>query len=843
MANCPNCHAPLEEGAGFCGVCGTPVPKQVICSHCGQATAADGMFCERCGQPLAPAAQAPAVPEAPVVAAQPVVPAAENTAPADPQEAPEAEAPAVPETPAQVTCPHCGQATAADGMFCERCGQPVGTATGVPETPAAADSVDQTPAAEEAAPAQVVCAHCGQVTSADGKFCERCGQPIGSGEQPAAENAMPAGVPVPPAAAGTAYAAPADGAAAAQSPVKKVAAKIKALPKKILAIIAAAAVLVVVLLVAVIASVAGGDVKPPVLYYADGELQGVMQGKWNKPFEVTKDFSSLANDDYILMTQYSENGRYMFYLDGGGLYYRDLKKNNANTDGTKIDSEIEGYFQITPNGKRVLYIKSGKLYEHNLKEKQSLASDVIMFFMSEDGKTVLYQTDDGDLYTKAVGSSKEAVKIDSEAEIKSVSKDMKTLYYTKDGSLYVKSGNKDKEKIAEGDAVDTVIGFGGKEIYFFNDASLTGTAADYVDDDMKAADDAMTEPVAPEYPSREYPDFDDYRGEDGFIDWDAYNAAQDKADEEYDKAREQYDKDYEEYQTAREEYREKESRDSLRESLAEAEVTVPNYQLYYYDGSKATLVAENVTKGEVIRAKETPAIVYSKNGEADTSKVKLSEISSVSDVTEKIAAGETGEERFLAVKEKESTLEQDGASMFQFDAKGSTLYFVDMVEEGVGVLKAAQLGGNGVRKIDTIDEDVGGFFLRDKGDAVYAKDIADGSGDLYSGGKLLLSDVRLSTVATVKDSDKFFCLSDYSDSSSAGALQAVTNKAVKVKDDVHSFVVYSEKCVAFLSDYSTDRARGTMEVYTGGNPRKVADDVTYLVPKVGSLYDMLDQYM
>ena len=77
MANCPNCHAPLEEGAGFCGVCGTPVPKQVICSHCGQATAADGMFCERCGQPLAPAAQAPAVPEAPVVAAQPVVPAAE----------------------------------------------------------------------------------------------------------------------------------------------------------------------------------------------------------------------------------------------------------------------------------------------------------------------------------------------------------------------------------------------------------------------------------------------------------------------------------------------------------------------------------------------------------------------------------------------------------------------------------------------------------------------------------------------------------------------------------------------------------------------------------------------
>lgn len=94
--------------------------------------------------------------------------------------------------------------------------------------------------------------------------------------------------------------------------------------------------------------------------------------------------------------------------------------------------------------------------------------------------------------------------MDSEAELKYFSEDMKTLYYTKDDALYVKSGNKDKEKIAEGDDVNKVIGFGGKEVYFFNDASTTGTAADYVDDDMKSTDDAMVEPVAPEYPKREY---------------------------------------------------------------------------------------------------------------------------------------------------------------------------------------------------------------------------------------------------------------------------------------------------------------------------------------------------
>lgn len=777
MASCPNCHAPLEEGAGFCGVCGTPIPKQVICSHCGQETSAEGKFCERCGQPFGSVG----TPEVPVA------PAAENPAPAAQPAAPAPETPAAaPEEPVRVICPHCGQATAADGMFCECCGQPINAA-----------------------------------------------QPPVGGNAAAVPAAMPG------------YTAPVVGEAAApaQSPVQKMTAKIKALPKKILAIIAAAAVLVVVVLAAVIVSVAGGSVKPPVLYYADGELQGVMQGQWNKPFEVTKNFGGLLSESYAMMTQYSENGRYMFYMDGGGLYYRDLKKNNAKVDGTKIDSDIEGYFQITPNGKYVLYIKSGKLYEHNLKEKNSLNSDVEGFLLSKDGKTVLYQTDDGDLYTKAVGSKKDAVKVDSEAELKYFSEDMKTLYYTKDDALYVKSGNKDKEKIAEGDDVNKVIGFGGKEVYFFNDASTTGTAADYVDDDMKSADDAMVEPVAPEYPKREYPNSSDYKKEDGFTDWDAYYAARDKADEAYQKAREEYDRKYEEYQTAREAYWEKESRDNLRKSLKETEITVSNYQLYYFDGSKASLVAENVSNGGVYYAAETPAIVYGKVGETSASRVKLSEINSTSDVTSQITAGEPGDERFLAIKGTESTIEQDGAGSFKFDAKGSTLYFIDMVEEGVGVLKAAQLGGSGIKKINTIDEDVGAFYLRDKGDVVYAKDVKNGSGELYSGGKLLLSDVKLSTIAMVEDSNTFFCLSDYSDSSSSGALQAVSGKAVKVKDDVYDFEAYGEKCVAFLSDYNTDKSRGTLEVYTGGKPKKVADDVNAVVPKMGSLYDLMKNYL
>ena len=56
---------------------------------------------------------------------------------------------------------------------------------------------------------------------------------------------------------------------------------------------------------------------------------------------------------------------------------------------------------LTDGGKGVLYIKDSKLYKHNLKEKEKLASDVVGFIASENGKQIVYQDDESRLYFKS----------------------------------------------------------------------------------------------------------------------------------------------------------------------------------------------------------------------------------------------------------------------------------------------------------------------------------------------------------------------------------------------------------------------------------------------------------
>ncbi len=47
---CPQCHAPLPQGAKFCSACGTKLLTN--CPHCGEAVAPGSKFCPKCGQSL-----------------------------------------------------------------------------------------------------------------------------------------------------------------------------------------------------------------------------------------------------------------------------------------------------------------------------------------------------------------------------------------------------------------------------------------------------------------------------------------------------------------------------------------------------------------------------------------------------------------------------------------------------------------------------------------------------------------------------------------------------------------------------------------------------------------------
>ena len=48
---CPNCHAPVEPGANFCGKCGQGIPGgKIKCPHCSEDTESGSRFCGKCGK-------------------------------------------------------------------------------------------------------------------------------------------------------------------------------------------------------------------------------------------------------------------------------------------------------------------------------------------------------------------------------------------------------------------------------------------------------------------------------------------------------------------------------------------------------------------------------------------------------------------------------------------------------------------------------------------------------------------------------------------------------------------------------------------------------------------------
>jgi hypothetical protein len=224
MAICPNCGNTTAENAVFCDRCGTRLPQpqaapappapaaaSAICPACGAGNVPGEAFCDFCGSPLAapmpvetPAAAeaTPAPMEAP---AAPVAAAATVETPAPPEAAPvAAETPAAP-TGQGLTCPVCQAPIVAGEAFCSNCGASLAQPPLPPEpVPEAAPEAPASPLVPEVVtPAPVVapspltkCPVCNSDVEPGDTFCSNCGASLKAAPAPA-----PAPVAVPPAEA------------------------------------------------------------------------------------------------------------------------------------------------------------------------------------------------------------------------------------------------------------------------------------------------------------------------------------------------------------------------------------------------------------------------------------------------------------------------------------------------------------------------------------------------------------------------------------------------------------------------------------------------------------------
>ena len=703
-----------------------------------------------------------------------------------------------------IRCPRCNKELEDGSKFCDACGARIF------ET--------------------VFCPNCGEKTSTEFAFCQKCGAPIMEDTDSSKGSVAPTKLAT----------APSKSTIALSKPVKE-----KRSPKSTVVFGGiGVAVLAAIFLVVTLFSGSGNNHEYS-LYFKDGEIVYTDYSE-KGTFELTSrlfngesiDDAEMADNAHFLRyyIDFSEDGKRVFFpdrvdsdSDGITLYYRDIDK--PEEDAIKIDSEVTSY-AINSAGTKVAYVKGsdGILYINDLTDKEKIASGVASFNATDDLSKIGYLNDENSYYFWY--AKKDSVKLASDiTSIEKVDSDLSVVYYIKDGSLYKYSENgEDTEKIAS-DISEIIKIYDSGEIYYTKADSVETSLLDYVTDDMKDADAATTKPVSPDYPdSPDYPSWWDY-----------------DTVEEYDAAYSQYEADYEayaavcdqiyaEYEAAYDAYRAKRDRDTLRQNLENVTVENTVYTLYFFDGKEASIVTDALaSEYDLTCASDKPVVSLPIYNQANVQKVKLSEVSTSSEVSDMVkAARRSSVERCIAVGTSLSVLEQTDARQFIFTPNGSTIYFLDDISDSnCGDLYKAAIADGQVGNPEMYDSDVSNwviyFSATDKLTYYKNVDVADSKGDLYINGEEIDYDVYLWNVSHQDDVVLYY--TDWNSEKNFGTLKMYENGTkTKIADDVHDFESTGDGDILYLYDYSVNYYTGTLYLYNNGKPKKIDDDVVALIP-------------
>ncbi|MCI8417932.1 MAG: zinc ribbon domain-containing protein [Lachnospiraceae bacterium] len=713
-----------------------------------------------------------------------------------------------------IFCPNCGQKTSTEFAFCQSCGASILEDT-TPEAPLVIEAPQNNGT-------QISCPNCGKKLPEGTQFCDGCGSKIfeiifcpNCGQKTSTEFAFCQNC----GASITNSLVPTDTKVKPKKPI----------PKK--AFLFGGIGLVAVLLLVFIASLflKGGGDKPYGLYLRDGEVFYSELSK-KEPLEIT---SKLANGEYVSDAEmayaadtlgsyitFSEDGKRIFYpdrlgsdSDGITLYCRNMKK--PKQEPIRIDSDVMLY-TVNQAGNCVTYLKGydGILYQHNLEEKEKIASDVMSFQVSEDGKKIGYYNEDGYYIWRA---GKDTNKLASDiSSLVYVSEDISVIYYIKEGGLYRQADDgSDKEKIAS-DVSRVVTVYDSGEIYYTKAENTQKPLMDYVEDDMAASDSIMLEPERPEYPS--YWDFE--------------------TTDEYNAAVKQYELAYQVYEQDKQVYQEKVQRDRMREELNQMTMDETAYLLYFYNGTEESLVTDGLSdEYDVTYAADSPVLTLPVYNQSETPQIKLSKLENTYQVYDLVQeALYSVSERYLAVKNELTVIDQIQAQAFRITPAGDAVYFLDEVaEDGYGDLYKMEISSKSINSPSLYDSEVYNsslyFVSGDK--LIYYKNVDNDSrkGDLFLDQKEIDYDVSLYSVSYSEDSGSLLYYTDWNSERSYGTLKTSKNgKSTKIADDVHQFLSLDNGDVLYLYDYSSNYYKGTLYLYRKGKAQKLDDDVVAIIP-------------
>lgn len=702
-----------------------------------------------------------------------------------------------------MVCKTCGKASEPGSRYCEACG------AGLPQL--------------------VFCGQCGSAMGMDCAICSSCGAAVG-----------------PP---------------AFPQPSFPPAAQKKGRRGLVLGICAAAGAV----LIAILVWLAFPKETVPAqygLYLKDGELfyRDVAQ---EEPIQITQNLCQGDDPSAYLLNSYvkiSRDGSRIFYPDrmetadasSYSLYTRRLDEPEA--EGEKIDANVHKY-AINETATLVTYTRGGnqggsgsELCQSDLTDREKLASDLMdsRFYVSDDGKQIVYVNTDGTIYHQTPGGDRERMgNIDPEWDsFLHVTQDRTTVFYHFDGALYQKQVGGDRVKLAE-DVNRVLFAYDTGEVYFLSNTSEDRPMMDYVVDDMAQTDAAMTEPIPPTAPSRET--------------YDSQGA--------YDAAVRAYETIYDtEYRLQLADYWSREERYALREELKENTYPDSKIKLCFYDGQTVSVLSEYFDDYGLTSfcfGEERPVLVFRTYQPPRPASVKLSEIGSCDDLSDRLGEMEPEFPRsqYVAVggtvtevpdvRSPYMGVDLTGSFLFYFSPTEGEMdlldpdasYFMDMIQMSFE-LYHAQITDGAPKPLTLYDEDVSlyakGLMVSKStirnGAFVYFKDmIAVGdrghiTGSLYWEGKHIADDVSVTRGVTVSHQGDLLYYTDWDRDREQGTLWRYgADGAQKISDDVRSHQVTGDGEVLYLYDYSTRLGTGDLYRYQKDGKQRLDSDVSLLL--------------
>ena len=731
------------------------------------------------------------------------------------------------------TCPNC-HAPVADGCrFCGACGAPI------PQEPVAPAKV---PAPGDAKPAPTTCPNCGKTLPSGARFCQSCGAPIAAQAEPAAAQAEPAAAQAEPIAA-WAEAPTARTRDAAASAKNTITAKVKAAgsrssaegtPKrkkptaKIIGISAVAVVLVVAIILG-ITLIPGKHASNTAIYLKDGNLCVLPNVKKNADLltmQMVSDPDALQGDitglwDYQDSTNacsgcgatLSKDGSKLFYISTDleteiRLCYIDLKAKNATP--VRISGGVVLAFSVNESATLVTFLRDdNNLYQYDMQsgKAEKIASDLEeVFVASRDGSKIVYTTENG-LYLYSSLGQTEKLSNDYCSQVYTPDDALSTIYYVdEDDTLFCNKTGKaeDSFKIASG--VDTLYGLTENGVYYTTD-SKTVTMYDYVNQDLLSVDPDSLE--RPEYPfSFEY-----------------------DTDAEYRAAMKQYKADMEVYEHAND-LRE------LQKDLAREQYTLVT--LNYFNGSSASVVAEDVFRGSISSADTyahaAAVLEYTYPDPEKAAALTVDDMEAIIDSNYSYASTASNH---IHNKICSSSVAVNGTAC----ASDLDIYRICLTEDGQTAciitknadnsdidLYQAGISGNSLQTPTQIASDIDNLQIIGN-NVVFWQDST-----VFVNNARIDDDVLADHVA-FRDDGSFVYLVGEEDDNSYQLKSYKDGKTTTIADDVFNFGFTTGGELLYLRDYNTNRSAGTLYLYNGKDSTKLDDDVFLILPAEDLAYD------